>query len=272
MCRLTTPFTAEELQEFQSDYLTAEDSSEFFAQHAGPQIQIHAPIAGEFDILAEHRHWKPNSRSGIYEEKWEACFGPNVPVGDYQAIDNRCPFVFLDHYWGTHWEPECGVGFDDYFYRLAAEVGWKKGAKSGKFEKNWRKCFGPNFPVGMPPAVPAVSTCDCKAEEEQCRRFLPDEDVYGRADDANDDSMGAFWRDMKHHRKANPPILETMPVAPARDALAFFNKYPRFDVQEGEWAVSEFERLAGKYRWQRGANSHKYERAWNECLDALRGR
>lgn len=238
---------------------TANGSWNFFAKHPDFDVKLDAPIAEEFDALASKRGWKPNAVSGIYEKKWKACFGPDVPVGDYQLIDDRCPFVFLDQYWGPHWEPECGVGFDDYFYRLAAKKGWKKGAKSGTFDRMWTLCFGCNMAVGTPPRIPVVKTCDCPPAEGCDQRSLDD-----------DGDMGEFWRDVKRDRRNNPPQLEDMPASPARDALLFFNKYPKFSVQPNKPVLDEFQRLARSRQWVQGANSQKYERAWNDCLEILR--
>lgn len=257
MCRPnTTSTTIEELQ-----HKIARDASQFFAKHPDFPVDLNGPIAKGFDDLAEHRHWRPNAVSGIYEKKWKACFGVGVPVGIQQAIDDQCPHIFLDQYWGSHWHRQCGVGFEDYFYRLAVEKGWKKGAKSHTFEKHWNLCFGPNFAVGTPPLVPVVKKCNCP-EVQDCD--VPMVDIY---DDGN---LGDYWRDVKRHRQNNPEKLDDMPAASAGAAASFFVKYPKFGVQWNEPASSEFKRLAMSRQWVQGANSQKYERAWNDCLETLR--
>ena len=43
-------------------------------------------LYGEFLRLAESRGWRYPSKRGTFEKAWNACFGPEVPVG--QDVDN----------------------------------------------------------------------------------------------------------------------------------------------------------------------------------------
>ncbi|KAK4997340.1 hypothetical protein LTR66_003222 [Elasticomyces elasticus] len=55
---------------------------------------------------------------------------------------------FFDTYKGFELNPQASLYTE--FRRIARSRGWKQGAKNSKtFEEAWRRCFGPDIPVGQ---------------------------------------------------------------------------------------------------------------------------
>ena len=236
-------------------YTPARASSSFFAQHPDFKVQLDEPIAEQFNALVAHRRWKPKAMSGIYEKKWESCFGPDVPVGNYQAIDKHNPHMFLDRYLGYDWTRLPGNTFENYFYSLATREGWKRGCESEIFEKKWTLCFGRNYPIDTTPLD--VST------------NLLSHPFGGWCHDVH-----PLWEPCPEHEQhilQNPYHEDKqMPIVRAFDVRQFFDEYADFVFNPEEPVVEEFRRLAKSLQWVQGSKGREYEEAWDDLTELIR--
>ena len=281
----------------------ARASASFFAQHPGYNVNLDGPIAQEFDNLAYHAGWLFEEGTDTCSRKWESCFGPDIPFACYRAIDNRCPYMFLDRYFGCDWECSDDVPFEVYFHILAAKEKWS----TWTIAQKWRLCFGSNyhyFPLdlemwlshdhvrNMCLWVGNVQDDDedndgvkemCFEDKEMCFKdkemcfedkkicFEDNGMCFGDNHEGNDPCLKDICT-LFHDRAEKPPNAF---VVEAREVEAYWAKFPHFTLCPEEPAVEEFERLAVTMNWTSCTHDDKFctakcEEEWNKFMESIR--
>ena len=241
-------------------FTRARASASFFAQHPDFMVNLDAPIAKEFDTLALQQGWSTDESFATYAEKWESCFGPDIPLSWYKGIDNRCPHMFLDRYFGYEWERSNDVPFEVYFQILADKEKWSPWTLSQK----WKLCFGPN----------------CLYWPVELKEWLSHDHVltmyYAIANSENheyDDEMCLEDFDVSHHNVVEKP--GNVFIVESREVPDYWARFPNFIYLPEEPAVEEFERLALSMQWSlctldfQKYCTAKYEEEWNNFVETI---
>ena len=246
-------------------FTRARASASFFAQYPDFAVNLDAPIAEEFDVLALQQGWSTDKALAPYAQKWKSCFGPDIPVSWYKGIDNCCPHMFLDRYFGYEWERSDDVPFEVYFHIIADKEKWSNWTLSQK----WKLCFGPNY-IFWP-----VDLKDWLSHDHVLTIYhAVHERESDEKDGEKDGEMCLEDVDVFHHNGLEKPT--NVFIVEACEVPDYWARFPDFIYLPEEPAVEEFERLALSMKWISCMldlpkyYTAKCEEEWNNLVETIR--
>ena len=131
-----------------------------------------------------------------------------------------------------------GSSVNEEFERLARTRNWKRGSKSGKYEKAWRECFGDSLPVG--------TNVEEETEIVYLLHDLEDLDLQGRKGDNRQEQLHRVARQFGTYYGMDDRALESW-QALCRDCgidgeLASIKKCKKVNVRASRMTVAHSDR------------------------------